>query len=140
MTVIRSLLALLVALCCTTARASQQDTGSSLVNPQLLAFHEQFATPTLQKMSNRVYGAFAFEYSNFTFIEGDDGVIVVDTGWYRGGMTRALAEFRKISNKPVVALMYTHSHVDHTGASEYCWRKQASRPSRSMHRAIGSTT
>jgi linear primary-alkylsulfatase len=118
MAAIRTLLILFVGIYCTSTGAAPQDTGGSLVNPQLLSFHQQFATPTLQKMSNRVYGAFAFEYSNFTFIEGDDGVIVVDTGWYRGGMTRALAEFRKISNKPVVALMYTHSHVDHTGASE----------------------
>ena len=117
MKIIKTLLALFTAIFCTTAGAMQQATDGTPVNAKLLSFHERFANPKLQKMSNRVYGAFAFEYSNFTFIEGDDGVIVVDTGWYRGGMTRALAEFRKISTKPVVALMYTHSHIDHTGAS-----------------------
>ena len=118
MKITRTLLAVFSVVCIATPIAAQRATDGTPVNPQLLAFHERFTTPTLKKLSNSVYGAFAFEYSNFTFIEGDDGVIVVDTGWYRGGMTRALAEFRKISRKPVVALMYTHSHVDHTGASE----------------------
>ncbi len=88
------------------------------VNSQLLSFQQEtFGTPTLQKMSDRVTMAFSYDYANFTLIEGDDGVVVVDTGFYTNNAKRALADYQKLVKKPVTAIIYTHVHSDHRGGS-----------------------
>jgi uncharacterized sulfatase len=46
---------------------------------------------------------------------GDNGIIIVDTGMDTVSAERALADFRKISKKPVEAIIFTHAHGDHTG-------------------------
>jgi alkyl sulfatase BDS1-like metallo-beta-lactamase superfamily hydrolase len=54
---------------------------------------------------------------NSTIIEGDDGLIVYDTsvGLEAG---RVIAdEIAKISDKPVVAVFYSHHHADHFGGT-----------------------
>ena len=51
------------------------------VNPNVLA-HQQTLIPGLRKLGTRVYGAEFMGYSNFGFIEGDTGIIVVDAGWF----------------------------------------------------------
>ena len=50
------------------------------VNPELVKFQKQFIHPRLVEMGSRVKMAFGYDYANFSFIEGDDGVIMIDTG------------------------------------------------------------
>jgi len=50
---------------------------------------------------------------NATIIEGDDGLIVYDTGVNAEAGAHIAAEIRKISNKPVKAIFYSHHHGDH---------------------------
>ena len=53
-------------------------------------------------------------------IVGADGIVIVDTGLTPAHAGRILAEFRKITAKPVKAIIYTHGHADHTdGASVF---------------------
>ena len=59
-------------------------------------------------MGTRVHMAFGYDYANFSFIEGDDGVIVVDTGFYSNPAARALADYRKLVKKPIKAIIYPH--------------------------------
>ena len=47
-------------------------------------------------------------------IEGNDGVIIVDTLSSVEAAKQVREEFRKITQKPVVAVIYTHFHPDHT--------------------------
>jgi len=108
-------LAMLVAtvVCCyaTFLQATEQR-----VNPALVALHDQ-QTPTLTRVGERVYASMFYEYSNFAFIEGDDGIIVVDTGWFKSGTQKAFDDLRALTDKPIVAVIYTHSHRDHTGGA-----------------------
>ncbi|MFK7823738.1 MAG: alkyl sulfatase dimerization domain-containing protein [Oligoflexales bacterium] len=69
------------------------------------------------KLSDHVYTAIGFHGANSTMIEGTDGVIIVDTLMGPESAQNALKAFRKYSNKPVKAIIYTHSHDDHTGGS-----------------------
>jgi len=56
---------------------------------------------------------------NSTIIEGDDGVIVYDTGVNVDAGAFIAAEIRKITDKPVKAIFYSHHHADHyNGATE----------------------
>ena len=86
------------------------------VNPELVKFHERYK-PALIETSPRVHAVNSYDYSAYGYIEGDDGIIVVDTGWFPGQAKRSIADYRKITKKPVVAIIYTHLHVDHYGGA-----------------------
>jgi alkyl sulfatase BDS1-like metallo-beta-lactamase superfamily hydrolase len=90
--------------------------AEQMVDPSLLAIHEHYQ-PELVKVGGNVHAAFAFDYSNFAFIEGDDGIILVDAGWFPGPASRALEALRKRTSKPIVAIIYTHLHLDHYGGA-----------------------
>jgi linear primary-alkylsulfatase len=64
-------------------------------------------------VTDGVYVAVGFGVANSIMIEGDDGLIIVDTMTTSEEAETVLAEFRKISSKPVVAIIYTHNHADH---------------------------
>ena len=60
-----------------------------------------------------VHLAVGYAASNVGMIEGDDGLIIIDTTESTKAAQNILAEFRKISEKPVKTIIYTHSHRDH---------------------------
>lgn len=86
------------------------------VNPELVELHAN-QQPSLTRVGERVFASMFYEYSNFAFIEGDDGIIVVDTGWFQSGTQLAYEALRQHTDKPIVAVIYTHSHRDHTGGA-----------------------
>ncbi len=49
-------------------------------------------------------------FLNLTLIEGDDGLIVYDTGETLEDGERFLRQIRTVSDKPIVAVLYSHSH------------------------------
>ena len=51
------------------------------VNPELLEL-QQRQKPILRKLGDRVYATEFIGYSNHGFIEGEDGIIVIDGGWF----------------------------------------------------------
>lgn len=84
------------------------------VNPTVLA-HQATLIPGLQKLGTRVYGAEFMGYSNFGFIETDNGIVVVDAGWFPTPTANAYALLREQTDKPIIAVIYTHLHMDHYG-------------------------
>ena len=78
--------------------------------------HSQLSEAIVQ-VSPRVYTAVGMAISNVSMIIGDDGVIIVDTGVGKNESERIAAAFRGISDKPVAAVIYTHSHPDHIGGA-----------------------
>lgn len=70
----------------------------------------------LFKITDRIYQIRGFDLSNMNIIEGDTGLIVMDplvsTEVAAAGME---LYFQNRPKKPVVCVMYTHSHVDHFG-------------------------
>jgi alkyl sulfatase BDS1-like metallo-beta-lactamase superfamily hydrolase len=67
----------------------------------------------IHKIGERVYSAVGYGLANSIMIEGVDGLIIVDTLESNQAAEAVMAEFRKISPKPVKAIIYTHNHVDH---------------------------
>ncbi|MDQ8189797.1 alkyl/aryl-sulfatase [Roseibacillus persicicus] len=82
----------------------------------LTAQNKQFERKVVQ-VSENVYTAVGFHGANTSMIVGDDGIIIVDT--LRGPLSasQALQAFRKVTDKPVKAILYTHSHGDHIGGA-----------------------
>jgi alkyl sulfatase BDS1-like metallo-beta-lactamase superfamily hydrolase len=86
------------------------------------------ASPSLWRQSrlNSIQGLFevtagiyqvrGLDLSNLTVIEGDTGVIVIDPLISTETAAAALALYReRRGDRPVKAVIYTHSHVDHFG-------------------------
>lgn len=48
--------------------------------------------------------------SNQTFVEGPEGIIAIDTGECREEMAAAIGALRSVSDRPIVAVVYTHFH------------------------------
>ena len=92
-----------------TASANEQQANPELLDLQLRQ------KPLLRKLGDRVYATEFIGYSNHGFIEGDDGIIVIDGGWFPGTTAIAISELRKYTDKPVAAIIYTHLHLDHFG-------------------------
>ncbi len=89
------------------------------VHPNLLAANEFWSPKEVHKVTDGVWVAVGYDAANSIMIEGDDGLIIVDTLSSYEAAKEVLVEFRKISDKPVKAIIYTHGHLDHvhgTGA------------------------
>ena len=72
----------------------------------------------LFKVTEGIYQLRGFDLANITLIEGKTGWIVVDTLTARETATAAMAFARKhLGDKPVSAVIFTHSHVDHFGGA-----------------------
>ena len=78
----------------------------------LHAHSEEFAEDVI-RVTDNIHVAIGFGIANSIMIEGDDGVIIVDTMESMEAAQRVAERFRAISDKPVKALIYTHSHPDH---------------------------
>ena len=96
---------------------------------------EQFREEVIRVAEN-VYTAVGYSVSNSSMIVGDDGVIVVDTGMMLDDAARIAVEFRKITDKPVKAIVFTHGHGDHTGGAAAFLSNE--RPQVWAHRDFGS--
>lgn len=86
------------------------------VNPSLWRQSKLVAKHGLYEVVPGLYQVRGFDLSVISFIEGDTGVIVVDPLISKETGAAALALYRKHrGDRPVVAVIYTHSHIDHFG-------------------------
>lgn len=69
------------------------------------------------RVTDNVYTAVGFHGANTSMIVGTDGVVIVDALRGPASAAAALAALRAYSAKPVRAIIYTHSHGDHTGGA-----------------------
>ena len=70
----------------------------------------------LFKVTDRVYQVRGYDLANMSIIEGDTGLIIVDPLTAKETAAAALALARQhLGDKPVLAVIFTHSHIDHFG-------------------------
>ncbi len=70
----------------------------------------------LYKVVDRLYQVRNNDIANLTIVEGDDGLIIIDCATSVEAAAQGLALFREhVVDKPVAAVIYTHTHVDHYG-------------------------
>lgn len=84
---------------------------------KLFAHSAEFEKEVI-KVTEGVYVAVGFGLANAILLEGESGVVIVDTMESARAATAVKAEFDKITNKPVKAIIYTHSHPDHVQGAE----------------------
>ncbi len=86
------------------------------VNPSLWRMAQLNTVHGLFEVSERVYQVRGFSLANVTLAEGDAGVIVIDPLQFTEHARAALALYRRHrGERPVSAVIYTHSHRDHYG-------------------------
>ncbi|MBW2212751.1 MAG: MBL fold metallo-hydrolase [Deltaproteobacteria bacterium] len=64
-------------------------------------------------VTDGVYQAVGFGIANSIMVEGDECVFIVDVMGSMETAKEVKAEFDKITQKPIEALIYTHNHADH---------------------------
>lgn len=95
------------------------DEESEFVHSRL-SEHNKKMEKSIIKTGDRIYTANGFAGSNAVMVVGDDGVIIIDPAETKEAMAPVMEEFRKITDKPVTGLIYTHYHQDHWGGAEVC--------------------
>lgn len=72
--------------------------------------------------TKNIYQVRGLDLSNITFVEGKDGIIVIDPLVSKECVEKALDLYKKlvpgIRSVRVTGLIYTHSHIDHYGGAE----------------------
>ena len=69
------------------------------------------------ELTDRVHVAVGYGVSTFSFVIGDTGIVAVDSGSVPDLSAAAIADLRTRSDRPIVGLVYTHGHPDHTGGA-----------------------
>src|SRR5262245_26901747 len=82
------------------------------INSDLKA-HGAIFERKIHKVADNVYSAVGWAGCNSIMVVGSDGAIIVDTGDNVQAAREVAAEFRKITDKPVRAVIYTCFHIDH---------------------------
>lgn len=98
------------------------------VNPSLWRNAQLNMQYGLFKVTDDIYQIRGFDLSNITFIKGDKGWIVFDPLISPDTAKAALAFINeKEGKRPVLAVVYSHSHVDHYGGAAGLFSTQEER-------------
>ena len=92
------------------------EVAPATVNPSLWRMARLNLANGLFKVTDRLYQLRGFDIANMTVIEGDSGLILIDP-LTTAEVARAALDlyFVHRPKRPVVAVIYTHSHLDHYG-------------------------
>lgn len=92
-------------------------TAPTTANPSLWRQQQLNHAQGLFRVAEGIYQIRGYDIANMTLVEGQTGWIVIDTMLTeqvsRAGLKLAMDTLK--STKPVVAVIYTHSHADHFG-------------------------
>ncbi|HUT55485.1 MAG TPA: alkyl/aryl-sulfatase [bacterium] len=69
--------------------------------------------PQIEKVTDDIYVAMGYAMGNVTMVITDEGLVIIDTTESEDSARRIMADFRKITEKPVRYIIYTHFHPDH---------------------------
>lgn len=86
------------------------------VNPSLWRQAQLTGIHGLFEVTAGIYQIRGYDLSNMTLVEGETGVVVIDPLVSEECAAAGLALYRENrGDRPVVAVIYTHSHIDHFG-------------------------
>ena len=90
-----------------------RQSAPATVNPSLWRNAQLLQKHGLFKVSEQIYQIRGFSISNMTVILGDTGYIIVDPGYEAEAFTGMQLVYEHLGRKPIVGVIYTHSHTDH---------------------------
>lgn len=75
--------------------------------------HSEEFREGIEEVAPGIWIAIGYGLANSILVEGDDGLIVIDTMETLAEGRKVARLFREISAKPLAAIIYTHNHTDH---------------------------
>ncbi|GAA0943185.1 alkyl/aryl-sulfatase [Actinocorallia libanotica] len=85
-------------------------------NPSLWRQSKLMKHAGLFQVTDRLFQVRNHDLANVTIVEGDDALVVIDTGTNTDCARAAMdLYFQHRPRKPVTAVIYTHTHIDHYG-------------------------
>ncbi|TSD62707.1 alkyl sulfatase dimerization domain-containing protein [Aeromicrobium piscarium] len=87
--------------------------NGAIAAAELVSGGGQRREPRVLTVADGIHTYVAGSIVNRTFIEGEDGVIVYDTGDDLADGEQAYAALRTITDKPIAAIVYSHNHYAH---------------------------
>jgi alkyl sulfatase BDS1-like metallo-beta-lactamase superfamily hydrolase len=108
-----------VAVALRRAADSGDKSAPDTVNPSLWRQAQVMQHYTgLFKVAENIYQVRGLDITNITFIEAPEGLIIMDPLLSAETAKAGLDLYRKHrGNKPIVAVIHTHSHIDHYGGA-----------------------
>jgi len=98
------------------AFVKEGERAPATVNPSLWRQSQLINIGGLYQVTDGVYQIRNLDLSNMTIVEGNDGITVIDPLISEETAKEGLdLYFKNRGKKPVVAIVITHSHVDHYG-------------------------
>ena len=98
--------------------SEQQQSNETIETDQGLSLdHRNEFRKELIEVTEDIYVGVGYGLANSIMIETENSLVIVDT---LGSVERAeelYQDFREISEKPIVAIVYTHNHLDHLGGA-----------------------
>lgn len=88
-----------------------------MTHKEKLQDHSEEFRKELILVTEGVHVAVGFSASNSIIIEGNEGLIIVDTTESTTAAKNILAVYRQLNNKPITAIIFTHSHRDHVSGA-----------------------
>jgi alkyl sulfatase BDS1-like metallo-beta-lactamase superfamily hydrolase len=95
--------------------------------PREMTDHSRTMNPgVFTLIGKNVHQIFGYALSALTLVEGDDGLILIDPAEDVEKAKLQLEQIRKISDKPIKAVVYSHWHTDHyAGVKAFITDEQA---------------
>jgi alkyl sulfatase BDS1-like metallo-beta-lactamase superfamily hydrolase len=90
----------------------------NVVENRKLTEHSREFEKKIYKVADGVYSAVGYGIANSIMLVGKDGVIIIDTMASNEEGTEVWNDFRKLSDLPLKAIIYTHFHPDHIFGAE----------------------
>jgi alkyl sulfatase BDS1-like metallo-beta-lactamase superfamily hydrolase len=88
---------------------------SPKVDPRMTAQARKM-DQALLKIGDRSYLAYGWDITSPMMVVGDDGILIIDPPMAVEAGEETLEAFRRVTDKPVRAIVYTHNHIDHVAA------------------------
>jgi alkyl sulfatase BDS1-like metallo-beta-lactamase superfamily hydrolase len=94
-----------------------EEDAPDTVNPSLWRQSRLTHLDGLYLVTQGIYQVRGLDLSHTTFIEGDEGVVIIDplTSEETGAAALALYQEHRGTERDIKAIIYTHPHVDHFG-------------------------
>lgn len=105
-----------------TPRRSNVEQSHAVAPPDTLAAHcrDAVGAPRVERIGDRIFAAIGYDLANTILIHTDAGNVVVDVGMSPTRAREAKRALTEASPGKTLAIIYTHSHIDHVGgASEW---------------------
>jgi alkyl sulfatase BDS1-like metallo-beta-lactamase superfamily hydrolase len=94
----------------------EDESPAPTVNPSLWRQARLNMHHGLFEVAPRIYQVRGFDIANISFIEGDTGLVIIDCLQVAESASAALALYRQHrGQRPIHAVIYSHSHADHYG-------------------------